>query len=255
MIVLKVRVIELSEEKAFLVLEGITPSLANSIRRAIIGEVPTFAIDEVIIFENTTPFFDEYIAHRLAMIPLKTSLDLIRVDPSRTVVLELSKKAKELIETVYSGELKSSDPLVYPANERIPIIKMRKGQKIRFQAVARLGKGKDHSKWSPAAAVGYSYMPIYELIDPNLECDLSSCSSCMESDGDVIRVDYPTLCKGCWEALENCRVRNPNKIVRRWDESRIIIRYESTGSMRPDEIFLEAINQMKAKLSEFLSVI
>lgn len=252
---MRVRVIELSEEKAFLVLEGVTPSLANSIRRAIVGEVPTFAVDEVIFFENTTPFFDEYIAHRLAMIPLRTSLDLIRSDPNRNVVLELSRRAKDLIETVYSGELKSSDPLVYPANDRIPIIKMRKGQKIRFQAIARLGRGKDHSKWSPAAAVGYSYMPVYELVDQNLECDLSACSDCMKSDNGVIRVDYPVLCEGCWEALERCRVRNPGKVVRNWDESRIIIRYESTGSLRPDEIFFEALNQMKAKLNEFLSKI
>jgi len=252
---LRVRVIELSKERAFLVLEGVTPSFANSIRRAIIGEVPTFAIDEVIFFENSTPFFDEYIAHRLAMIPLRTSLDLVRVDPNRTVVLELSKKAKEPIETVYSGELKSSDPLVYPANDRIPIIKMRKGQRLRFQAIARLGRGKDHSKWSPAAAVGYSYMPIYELVGEGVECDLSSCSDCMRSDGGVIRVDYPVLCRDCWEALERCRVRNPEKVVRSWDESRIIIRYESTGSLGADEIFMEALNQMKGKLNEFLSKI
>lgn len=253
---MKVRVIELSDQRTLLVLEGVSPSFANSIRRAIIAEVPTFAIDEVIFFENTTPFFDEYIAHRLAMIPLKTSLDLLRIDPNRTVVLELSKKAKDPIEIVYSGELKSSDPLVYPANDKIPIIKMRKGQKLRFQAIARIGRGKDHSKWSPAAAVGYSYMPIYELKGlESIECDLSQCSNCIESDGGILRVDYPVLCDGCLEALERCRVRNPDKIIRRWDESRIIISYESTGSLRPEEIFSEALNQVKGKLGELLSKI
>jgi len=253
---LKVRVIELSDQRTLLVLEGVSPSFANSIRRAIIAEVPTFAIDEVIFFENTTPFFDEYIAHRLAMVPLRTSLDVLRVDPNRTVVLELSKKAKDPIEIVYSGELKSSDPLIYPANDKIPIIKMRKGQKLRFQAIARIGRGKDHSKWSPAAAVGYSYMPIYELKDlESIECDLNQCSNCIESDGGILRIDYPVLCEGCLEMLERCRVRNPDKIVRRWDESRIIISYESTGSLRPEEIFSEALNQMKGKLEELLSKI
>lgn len=253
---MRARIVELTDNTAYLVLESVTPSLANSIRRALIGEVPIFAIDEVIFFENTTPFFDEYIAHRLAMIPLKTSLDLVRVDPNRTVVLELSKRAKEPVEVVYSGELKSSDPLVYPANDKIPIIKMRKGQKLRFQAIARLGKGKEHSKWSPAAAVGYSYMPVYELRDgDSLDCDLSVCLDCMKSEGGVIRIDYPVLCKGCWEALEKCRVRNLDKIVRKWDDSRIIISYESTGSLKPEEIFVEAINQMKIKLNEFMSKI
>lgn len=250
---MKARIIRMSNEELETVVEEARPSLVNALRRAIISEVPIFAVDEVIFFENSTPFFDEYIAHRLAMVPLRTSLDIAKADPERTVVLELTKEAKEEIETVYSGELRSSDPLVIPANNRIPIIKMRKGQRIRLQAVARLGKGKDHSKWQPSVAVSYSYMPIYRLSKDLLEkCDLSSCSGCIKKKGKEVVVDYPSLCDDCLNSLERCRLNNPEKVSREWDDSRIILRYETTGALTAPEIFLEAINQLKLKFNEFL---
>ena len=249
---MRARIIKLTGDEAIIVVEEAKPPLVNALRRAIISEVPVFAVDEVIFFENSTPFFDEYIAHRLAMVPLRTSMDIVRSDPERTVVLELNKEAKEDLETIYSGDLKSTDPLIVPANDRIPVIKMRKGQKIRLQAVARVGRGKDHSKWQPAVAVGYSYMPVYELSRDLLKkCDLSSCGDCMKRKGKKVIIDCPVSCEGCLESLERCRLDNPEGITSKWDDSRIILRYESSGSLPAQEIFLEALNQLKRKFIEF----
>jgi len=58
-------------------LAGATPAFANAFRRAMIGEVPTLAIDDVRIYDNTSAFFDEMLAHRLGLIPLKTDLSTL----------------------------------------------------------------------------------------------------------------------------------------------------------------------------------
>ena len=46
-------------------------SMANALRRVIIAEVVTMAIDLVTFEENTSCIDDEIIAHRLGLIPIK----------------------------------------------------------------------------------------------------------------------------------------------------------------------------------------
>ncbi|MEM3171814.1 MAG: hypothetical protein QXL58_05505, partial [Candidatus Hadarchaeales archaeon] len=71
---MEVKITSLTEQEMELRLEGITPALANSLRRAIMREVPIMAIDELEVKMNDSALHDEIIAHRLAMVPLRTPL-------------------------------------------------------------------------------------------------------------------------------------------------------------------------------------
>jgi DNA-directed RNA polymerase I and III subunit RPAC1 len=46
-------------------------SLANALRRILIAEVPTMAIEQVYIQDNSSIIQDEVLAHRLGLIPIK----------------------------------------------------------------------------------------------------------------------------------------------------------------------------------------
>jgi len=158
-----VEVVEKSDERIVVRFNNIPRQYVNSLRRLAISEVPTLAIDDVVILENSSVMHDEAVAHRLGLIPLRT-------DPGRfvmphecdckstlgcskcRVLLVLDSEANEKTLVVTSGELVSEDEMVKPVSKDIPIIVLAPNQKLKFEAYARLGTGKDHAKWQPTSA-------------------------------------------------------------------------------------------------------
>jgi DNA-directed RNA polymerase subunit D len=66
--------------------------------------------------------------------------------------LVLDAEANEKTAAVASGELVSEDETVKPVSKDIPIVVLAPNQKLKFEAYARLGTGKDHAKWQPTSA-------------------------------------------------------------------------------------------------------
>jgi len=73
---LQLEILELTASFVKFSLVNCDVSLANTLRRIILSEVPTMAIHYVFIYDNTSVLPDEYIAHRLGLIPLiSTAVD------------------------------------------------------------------------------------------------------------------------------------------------------------------------------------
>ncbi len=158
----KVKVLEDTGNTVSLQLEGIDRAYANAVRRFCLAEVPAMAIDDVVILENSSVLYDETLAHRLGMIPIKTDLERYNLPEECDcgnplgchkcrVLFVLDAKGKEKVSTVYSGDLVSEDREIRPVSETIPLVKLALGQTVKLEAYARLGKGKEHAKWQPAS--------------------------------------------------------------------------------------------------------
>lgn len=156
-------ILQKEEERIVIKFSNVPRQYVNAIRRLSISEVPTLAMDDVVILENSSVMHDEAIAHRLGLIPLRTDLDRFVMphdcDCKSTlgcskcrVLLVLDSEANEKTKVVNSGELLSEDELVKPVSKDIPIVVIAPSQKLKFEAYARLGVGKDHAKWQPTSA-------------------------------------------------------------------------------------------------------
>ena len=51
-------------------LVGYDPAMVNALRRILLSDVPTMAIEKVHMYQNTSIMQDEVLAHRLGLLPL-----------------------------------------------------------------------------------------------------------------------------------------------------------------------------------------
>ena len=152
-------VISKDNQKMSVKLHGVPLQYANALRRICLNGVPVFAVDTVDIIENSSVLADEGLAHRLGLIPLKTDLSKFN-EPSKCVcqseegcsncrvMLVLDSGDSVATRTVLSGELSSEDDSVRPVSEKIPIVQLAPGQRVKAECYARLGRGTEHAKWN-----------------------------------------------------------------------------------------------------------
>ena len=261
-----VKILNLNENNLKLIVEGVDSSFLNSIRRIILSEVPCMAIDDVIILENSSVMSDEFLSHRLGLIPIKTNLDAYKLPeececkselgcPLCRASFTLDVESTEGVRVVYSGDLIPEDPETVPVSDKIPIVKLSSGQRIRLEAYARLGRGKKHAKWQPVSLCIYKNYPRVKVYEER--CD--GCGDCVEvcpekilhiEDGKV-RVEDVEECSLCSDCVKACR-KEPKAIEVSWDKNSFILTLESTGVLDPKRIFLEAINIFNKKAESFI---
>ncbi len=142
-------------------LKGVPLQYANALRRICLNGVPVFAIDTVDVIENSSVMSDEGISHRLGLLPIKTDLKRF-AEPSKCscksvagcsncrVMLVIDSGDTDVTRTVLSAELSSEDETVKAISDKVPIVQLAPGQKIKLEAYARLGRGSTHAKWNSA---------------------------------------------------------------------------------------------------------
>ncbi|MBI4150249.1 DNA-directed RNA polymerase subunit D [Candidatus Woesearchaeota archaeon] len=246
---------------SFLV-KGSNPSFVNALRRCIINDVPTMAIEDVEIRKNNSILYDEMIGHRLGLIPLKT--DLKGYNPNDKCSCEGAGCAKCSVKLILKAkgpgvitakELQSADPKVVPVYPDMPITKLLKGQQLELEATAVLGRGKEHMKWSPGVAY-YKYKPVIE-IQKNPERAEEIAKRCPVDVYDYkggklsINKDNYLNCILCGECADLAQ----GDIKLNESNEEFIFFVEPFGQLNHKQIIEEAVEILNAQLEEFAAKI
>jgi DNA-directed RNA polymerase subunit D len=262
---MKITTVSLTEDTIKFLLEGVDTAFANTLRRAMVAEVPTMTIDDIFYFDNSSIVPDEIVAHRIGLIPIKTDLDtyILPQDcdcaaelgcPKCRAVLTLDIEAKDDTVTVYSGDLIPEDPETVPSNPIIPIAKLAPKQALRFEAYAQLGKGKEHTKWSPVSVCVYQNTSVVNIKEKSKvqEC-IKYCGKeaamLIGSKLKIIDVQKFEACPLCVELVSH------ETIIENLIEDEFLFKVESTGALPPQRIVSEAAKVMKIKIAEMINKI
>ena len=266
---MKMEILEKNDTNLRIIIREVDVPLMNALRRIALAEVPSMAIDEVVMIENSSILQDEIISHRLGLTPLKTDLDSYNLPeecqcqsefgcPQCRVTLTLDAEAKEGTRTVYSGEIVSENPEIIPVSDKIPIIKLAKNQKLKLEAYARLGRGKTHAKWQPVSMCVYKFFP--KITAPTEKC--KECAKCVDICPKKVltikdeKVDVRDLlaCNLCMDCVEACP-QKPSPLKVEWEKNAFIMNIESTGALPPERILKEATKTLGKQLNELEELI
>ncbi|MDH5390885.1 MAG: DNA-directed RNA polymerase subunit D [Candidatus Bathyarchaeota archaeon] len=260
----EIEILEKTDDYMRFIVKGVNVPFVNALRRIMLTEVPAMAIDELVILENSSMLNDEILAHRMGFIPLKTDLDSYNLPEECTcksefgcnlcrLTLTLEAEAAEKTITVYSRDLKSENLDITPVSDKIPIVKLALDQKIKLEAYARLGTGKDHAKWQPVSMCTYKYLP-------QIKIDLERCNACAEcvklcpervliDMEEGIKTQNVIECTLCMDCVDACP-QNPPAIEISWDKEAFIFKIESTGALPVERIMLEALKILDKKIKD-----
>ena len=287
------------DNKIRIILSETNAAQVNSLRRAILADVPKMAITKVRfeqgvtqdnqgeVIESVNVLPDEVLAHRLAMVPVPTFLEEFVFpeddpnnenlpedqwgSPMSQIIYHLSIRgpnsdSDEEFKTVYAGDLNvlgETKLQIKDEHKRIPLTILSSGQYLELYAYATLGRGRDHAKWCPAAAVTFQPRQKATLAKPKManvlfDLNLTSKSGreinskmftnkeCTDVDAvlDLERalhqVGYGT---GRDEAFDNA-------IVMEDIEGEYVFSFESDGSLPSEEIFNRACAELVSRFEK-----
>lgn len=224
-----IKIIKKTPEKVEFVTDmGI--AIANALRRSVY-EIPVLAIDEVDMYRNDSALYDEIVAHRLGLIPLKNE----KLKEGETINLKLSVEGREVVSKDLGKEV------VYPD---MPIVLLNGEQGLEVVARARQGKGKEHAKFIPGLVYYRNVAKVTISKDGEKHKELAELHpSIFEFDGKL-KVKNEMQCDLDQEDVADF------KGVTIEQTGQLVFTIESWGQMKAEEIFNELVKALEGNLKE-----
>ncbi|MCK4589893.1 MAG: DNA-directed RNA polymerase subunit D [Nanoarchaeota archaeon] len=250
--------------KLSFILKDSTEAFANVIRCFAMDEVPVLAIEEVEFHDNSSALYDEIVAHRLGLMPIKTDLKSYDLPEECSckgagcakcqlkIILKTGKRG-----IVTASDAQSKDPkckFVYPD---MPVVKLLAKQKLELVATAVLGQGKNHAKYSPGL-VFYKHEPSIKFDASKLKNEDKQAlvridKNVFQLAGNKIKINHEALLQSlnyeaCIESLEKlgAQIENINNFV---------FHVESWGQLDPKQILDTAADMLINRLDELAKLL
>lgn len=262
-------------------MDHVSPPIANLFRRIITTEVPTIALDRVLIEENDSVVIDELLSHRLGLVPVAGPISKMEyitspeqvsfqnLDPARVLVFDLDVTGEPHIPItpVYSSALKwvplpgqekwqEDEDRVFLVHPDIILTKLGPMQRLKLRAIAVKGLGSVHTKWSPVSScyyemkteIGFSNALKGKAAEDLVNLCPQKVFELEDSVAVAVAPEKCTLCRECLrkdaypEIAENVKITKLKTSVR--------FHIESVGQIHATNIFRTALTLFAKRCRE-----
>eukprot|EP00092_Neocalanus_flemingeri_P013273 GFUD01014305.1.p1 GENE.GFUD01014305.1~~GFUD01014305.1.p1 ORF type:complete len:359 (-),score=138.31 GFUD01014305.1:128-1153(-) len=285
---LKVSVVSMNSLDMEFDMVGYDAAIVNALRRILLSDIPSMAIEKVHMYQNTSIMQDEVLAHRLGLIPLTADPRLFSwpapdwspESGTDKDTLEFSLAIKCTRSTDPSKQYNNSHVLTKhlkwvprgeqekwigttnpgPAEQDILVNKLRPGHEMDIKMFAVKGIGRDHAKFSPVSTAFYRLLPSITLTRPVVGEAALRLQKCF-SPGVIELEEGPAGAKQA--VVVNERIDSCSRNVYRYDDLRecvsldkvkdhFIFTVESVGSSSPQDLVSMAWDVIIEKCDHFI---
>ena len=269
-----------TKEELVFDITGVDPTLVNTLRRIMIAEIPTMAIETVIINQNTSIIPDEVLAHRLGLIPILADADDFEEKKENedfnekncikfTLNVKCEKNKNGIInnEQIFSRDLnleflgdqknkfydnKTKKYTIGLVNDDIYLNKLAPGMEIDLVCYCVKGIGRTHAKWSPVCTAYYKLLNKINIIKEISGNDAEELKQLCPKGVFIVNkkgnaeVGNIRECTSCRECIRQDKFKDFIGLGKIADHYEFHI--ESVGMYTPESIFFRAINVLKNKI-------
>lgn len=199
--------------------DNISISMANAIRRVALAEVETYAISEagIKLLENTSPLHNEYISHRISLLPLNQSISNldnyrfyiskkhtkdVAIENDQNSIMEITTDDVQVYDTKSDSWVDTNDIFT----DTLLITKLNVKQKLLGYFSASKGKALEHSRWQAVSTICYRYKVKKDL--EGIEYDKVT----LEEERDWVKKNNGDP-SGFIFYLETCGVMPPREVI------------------------------------------
>ncbi|MFA6268681.1 MAG: DNA-directed RNA polymerase subunit D [archaeon] len=224
-------------------IKGTTPVFMNTLRRAIMINVPCLAIEDVQIYENDSPTFDELLSNRLGLLPIKTDVKTYKRGDTVKLVLEKTGPC-----TVTSKDIKCTDPKIEILDKKIIITKLAKDHNLKLEMTEIMNSGEAHARFQPEI-VSYN-----EVIEVKNDKSYDTKAILAEMPKGSIEVKAGKLFfsdpYNTEHQNQHLDILRKHKVDVEYSKTDFILTIESTGQLTAKEVISAAVDQLNEKLEE-----
>jgi len=240
----KIDIIEKKGNELIFTFEGPNEYL-NALRRVCMSEIPVLAVTEIEFLKNDSAIYDEMLAHRIGLVPITTSLKITKKEKKEMV---LNKKGPGY---AYSGDIKSKNPEMKPAFDKMPLTLLENEQEVKAILTVDFGTGKEHTKFSPCLFIFRRY-PQVKILEQEKGL-VNVCPKKVFKKDKEIKIDSEKL-RDC-DLCELCIERYPKAVEVSGNDNKFVCYIESWGQIPPEEILKLGKKEFLSKLNSLSKAI